>query len=543
MHTRPVITATVGAALVVALAACTGGGQTPDFDANDVIILTPAATGEVDAVRWGIAGSEPTTLDPIYVGSAPQNIIVANLCEGLLQLQPDYSSKPGLAESWEQPDATTTVFTIREGVTFWNGDPLTADDVAFSLNRNMDPATGAYNGFLYARVASIEATGPLEVTVTFNQPDANFFAVASGLSGAISQRAAVEAAGVDYGTPVGGLMCTGPYELGDWKSGEGIDITANPDYWNEELAPLTQSVHFDAIADDNTLTTALRSGDLDGAYGVPTAAISTLRASTGTLYFGESTQYFLFGPVNPDGPASDVRVRQAMDLAMDREAFVTNVLKGAGEPLYTFIPPFAVSGHPASDILLDASAQLEGQPHADLEAAKALIEEANLTDTTMTLAITAGDQESLAAATLMQAAVKDIGLEITIVQLQDTEIFDLFFNPAARADVDLLASSGYFESSTFLSYTSAFVYPDGLVNFLGWDSPEAVGYIDQAITATDPVESAEAYVAGQKIWHDARLVVPLSVQYELLYLREGLTGPPASSAYVSYPWAALLGSE
>ncbi|WP_341996526.1 ABC transporter substrate-binding protein [Microbacterium sp. LWH7-1.2] len=531
------------AILAVVLTGCTSSPQpSPTFTSTDLTVLTPEATGNVDSVTWGLSGNEPTTLDPILVGTIAQNTVVSNLCEGLMQVQPDFSVDLGLAESYDQPSPEVYVFHVRPDVQFWNGQSLTADDVAFSLNRNLDPASGAVNGYQYAPVQSIEATGPLDVTVTLSEPNADVLAILAGMSGAISQRSAVEAAGADYGTPAGGLQCTGPYTLGQWTSGQGIEIVANDNYWNPDLTPRTRTVHFDAIVNNNTLTSALLSGDLDGAYAVPAAGISALSKGKGALYFGDSTQYFLFGPVDPSGPASDARVREALSLAIDRESFVDRVLGGAGAPMKGFVPPFAYAGNPASAALLSAYDELPGSAAPDIEAATKLIEEANLSDTSLTIAITAGDQTALAAATLMQGAGTEIGLDMTIEQLQDTQVFDLFFTPEAREDVDLLATSGYYETPIFRSYTGTFVNPDGLVNFIGYDDPDATANLRDSLTATDPEQSAQSYIAGQDIWQDAYLTVPVATQYERLYLRDGLTGVPATQAYVSYPWAALLGA-
>ncbi|GAB3615622.1 ABC transporter substrate-binding protein [Okibacterium endophyticum] len=503
--------------------------------------MTPAADGEVDSVTWGMVGSEPTTLDPILVGTIPQNTVTSNLCESLLQLQPDFSVDLGLAETFEQPDDRTIIFSIRDGVTFWNGDPLTADDVAYSLGRNMDPSTGAYNSFLYQQVASIEATAPLEVTVTFTSPDANFLAAVAGLSGAISQRAAVEAAGQAYGTPQAGLMCTGPYALGDWAAGEGIDIVANHDYWNPDLQPMTETIHFDALTNESTLVTALRSGEIDGAYNVPPSGFTSLANADGTLYFGPSSQYFLFGPVDSEGPGADPRVRQALSLAFDREAFVKNILNGAGEPLHMIFPSFVTGGHPAADVLTEAFEELETNNTADVEAAKAMLADVDV-EGEMSIVIVSGDQVGLSAATLMQAAAKEIGLTMNIQKVQESEMVDIFYNDGAREGVDFLATSGYFESPTILSYASTFIEPGGLTNFIGYDNPEALALLQKAKASTDPTESAKALVEAQASWYGDRLTIPVAVQYERLYLGEGLTGVPASQAYVSYPWAALLGA-
>ena len=111
---------------------------------------------------------------------------MANVCERLLQLQPDLTTKPGLAEKYEWTDTTTLVFTVRQGVTFHDGSTMTADDVLWSLQRHA--ADGATESDEFVNVTAIAKTGPNEVTVTFKQPDAVFLQAIAGDAGVVSSR-------------------------------------------------------------------------------------------------------------------------------------------------------------------------------------------------------------------------------------------------------------------------------------------------------------------------------------------------------------------
>jgi peptide/nickel transport system substrate-binding protein len=102
------------------------------------------------------------------------------------------------------------VLTVRDGVTFWDDSPMTAEDMAFSLARNLQPDLGGYFAPFRHNVASVAATGPAEVTITLKRPDVLFWKTLSMASGAVSKRAYMERPGKAYGTPKGGLMCTGP---------------------------------------------------------------------------------------------------------------------------------------------------------------------------------------------------------------------------------------------------------------------------------------------------------------------------------------------
>lgn len=104
---------------------------------------TPAPSGNIDSITWA-SYAEPYSLDYAYAFDYADNQVLANMCESLLRLNPDYSLSPGLAESFANPDPLTWVYQIRDGVTFHDGTPLTAADAVASMNRHLDPEVGSF---------------------------------------------------------------------------------------------------------------------------------------------------------------------------------------------------------------------------------------------------------------------------------------------------------------------------------------------------------------------------------------------------------------
>ncbi len=135
-----------------------------------LVATTPAATSDVDRVTWALY-RETSTLDPIYAFDTPDNTVLATLCDSLMRQRPDGTIVPGLAASYTYRDPTTIVLGIRAGVHFWDGSALTAADVVYSLDRQRDPKLGSLYGPAFARVRSVEATGPLQVTIKLSKPD------------------------------------------------------------------------------------------------------------------------------------------------------------------------------------------------------------------------------------------------------------------------------------------------------------------------------------------------------------------------------------
>ena len=532
------VTATLG------LAGCSadGGPSQPSatpFDPSALTSSTTPGTTSVDEVTWGLLRGEPPTLDPARVSVTPQFISIGNMCESLLQLQPDFSAAPGIASTAEWV-GNTVVFTLRDDVTFWDGTPLTAEDVAFSLSRARDPKAQSTQLSTYRNVSSIDITGEHEVTVTFSAPDSQFLSSMAGAPGIVYQKAFAEAAGEDFGTSDGGVMCTGPFAFDSWTPGQSISMTAYEDYWGG--APLVERLTLRIVPNDSTLTSALLSGEIDGAFDVPSGASELRTSDAGTLYVGPSTASMSFGPTTSEGLAADPRVREALDLAIDKLAVIDTVLNGLGTPVRTFTVPFQWEGLAAADIYRAGYDALEA-PTYDLDAAKKIMAEVDITDPSLVLAVSAGVTEARQAATIVQAAGTQLGLDIEVRELQATDFSALFVNSEARQGIDFLLTTAIPATPGVLQYPSLFAIQGSAYNFSNYENADVTRLLGEARATTDPEESAEAFVNAQAIFAPARLQVSLAGQYTRVFLNNALTGVTTSLGYVNSPWALHLGGK
>ncbi|HEY6797538.1 MAG TPA: ABC transporter substrate-binding protein, partial [Kineosporiaceae bacterium] len=173
-------------------------------------VSTGAATKDVDAVTWSGDYRPLISLDPVKLADYPEETAIPNICEPLLRVAADYSLSPGLARSFTFTDPTTLVLNLRPGVRFSDGAPMTAADVAFSLNRNLDPKVGSNYAFWFAAVKAITATDPNTVTITFRSPAPTFPVVLGTLAGAVVEQRFAVAKGQAFGSPDTGVVCTGP---------------------------------------------------------------------------------------------------------------------------------------------------------------------------------------------------------------------------------------------------------------------------------------------------------------------------------------------
>ncbi|QZY51700.1 ABC transporter substrate-binding protein [Leucobacter tenebrionis] len=510
-------------------------------DREQLVTALPAAETPVDEVVWSVVEGEPATLDP----GTSATVIIPNLCENLLQLQPDFSIAPGVAESAEWIDPVTFVIELRDDVLFWDGTPLTADDVVYSLQRGQDPASQWFAAFVL--VSSIEKTGDLEVTVRFDAPDSAFRDAIAGGAGAVMSKAYGEQAGPALGTAEGGLMCTGPYQLaqGGWTPGSEIVTTANEHYWGG--APLVETLKYVFVTDGSTLSTALTQGEIDGAYNVPPGSRGAFEGEgSGSLILGPSTASFSFGPATADGPAANPAIRQALSLAIDREKYIDTVLNGLGEAQKTIVPPFTFGESEASSIYQAAYDELDA-PEVDLERAKQLIEESGEdVSQPLVVAIPAGAKEFQQTAAIIQSAGKSIGLDIEIDEMQPADFGAMFYDPGARDGIDFVATQGYLETPGVIGYPSLFTLPEdrgGVFNWSGYSNDEVTAHMEAARTATDAETAAEEFVAAQRIFAPDQLQVTLAGSYQLTYLSDELTGATTSIAIYSSPWALHLGGK
>ncbi len=539
----------LAAAASLALAACTSssssGGETPSgapSGGSNVVLTTPKASGPIDTLNWDLPYGEPTTLDYVKAADYGPDMVVSNLCDSLLRLEPDYSSSPSLATSWKSSsDHLTTTFTLRTDVKFWDGHPLTPEDVVYSLERNMDPKNEPVNGAFFDHVKSIVAKGDDQVVVTFSKPDELFIKEMATVAGQVSEKSYTESKGSKYGSAEGGVMCSGPFKLDSWEAGQDITLAANTDYWDPELRPLASKVILHFISDTSTLAQAIRSGEIQGVYELPPAILPAVSQSgAGNVYQGKSLQIYELGP-NAPGPMEDQKLRQALGMVIDRTALAQVVFHGAADPNYTLIPPSAWDPT-GLDIYRKAYDQIPHPDGKDIDAAKKLISGDPNASKTIVMAIGAGNQTGVDTATLIQQEAAQIGLTIQIKQMQPLEFSSAFFDANGRKGVDLMLTQGWVDVPDPLDYLGLIVLPDSYFNWLGLKNNTVASLVDKARSNYDDKQRATQITQAQASYEPTQPEIPMLALRELLYMNKDITGAPASFAYIFEPSLATVGS-
>lgn len=532
---------------LIAALALTGCGRSAD-DASgqgggsaapaEYVDTTPAGTQEHGPITWGVY-RDVQTLDPIFSFDYPDHTAIALMCETLVKQQPDSSLVDGLAKL-SRPDDLTLVIDVDPKATFWDGSPVTAADVVYSLDRQRDPALGGMYQQVFDRVESITATGDRQVTVTFTKPDYWFDGELSARPGVIIQKAFAEAAGADYGTPQGGAMCTGAYRLDSWVPSTGVVAMANPDYWNGETPKVSQ-ITLKGLADDAAMTSALTTGEVAGTYPQAISTLAELEKSDKVdVYQGRGQVTDLLVVSNPDGPLGDVRVRQALSLALDRQSIVDTVYKGAAS-VPRWLSNDGTFGYAADTFqaAYDAAPEYEH----DVEQAKQLIEEAGAEGQTITIGMSSAIAVTASDSAAYQAAGEAIGLKVELKSVSPDNFINFFIDPKAREDVDAFPTMNLGEYPDPASLMQSIVLPGASQNYSGFEDEELTSLLEEARTTADPDARAELVIQAQERFNETLPWIPTAQPTNVLLLNSELSGAIASFAYSSAPWANQLGGK
>ncbi|MFT4097902.1 MAG: ABC transporter substrate-binding protein [Rhodoblastus sp.] len=446
------------------------------------------------------ANANPSSLDPATGGSGADHTMLFPMFDTLTEW--DYETlkpKPGLAETWKFPDPQTLVLNLRSGVTFHDGSPLDAEAVKFNLERAKTDARSNIKADL-ATVASVEATGPLQVTLKLSQPDTALPGILSDRAGMMVSPTALKAANGNLDRkPVG----AGAYEFVSWTDNEKLTMKRNEKYWRKG-EPYPDGIEFAIIPESATALRSVIAGQNDLVYQLPARqkmmlqrASALKQASGPTVY----CQQIYFNWSRP--PFNDIRVRKAINHAVDRATFVKATLEGVGEPAFMNLP----SSHWAYDADV---AKL--YPH-DPDKAKALLKEANIPDGYVLDLIGYTDQDSVRRAEILIEQFAKVGLKAQFTNGAIAEMSAAFFGKDKKGAGLVSAWTGRPDPS--LTYTLMYS-KDSYFNAGRADVPAELPDALKATRASESLdERKKAFAKVQRIVMENALVCPLAFQFEL----------------------------
>ncbi|MGL4981112.1 MAG: glutathione ABC transporter substrate-binding protein [Fusobacteriaceae bacterium] len=423
---------------------------------------------------------EPKTLD-VHSGNDGFSLrINKQLYSRLVESDGDMKIQPGVAESWTNLDDRTTQFKLRKEVKFHNGDILKAEDVKFSFERMQNSPRIS---FVLPPIEKIEIVDDYTINIITKTPFGPLLAHLSHPAlGIVSKKVLTENEEQFKNHPIG----TGPYKFSEWKSGDRVILERNEDYFME--LPKFKNIVYRNVVEANSRTIGLETGELDIALGISSVDEKTVENNPHlTLHKKPSISFTYMGFNNQKAPFNDIRVRKAINYAVDKQAIIDVVLAGAGNIATSPIAP-GVFG------FTDKTKAYE----YNIEKAKELLKEAGLEGGFTASVYTMGGEADKQTAEIIQSDLKKIGIDLKILVTESSAYWDL----TAKGDHDMFLGSwgcvtGDADYGLYSMYHSTAKGAPGNRDFYG--NNEVDSLLDLAKTTVDQEKRKELYEEIQKI--------------------------------------------
>ncbi|RED12750.1 ABC transporter substrate-binding protein [Pontivivens insulae] len=488
-----------------------------------VLLAGTAAGAYADAhgdttIRWART-ADTLTLDPHAQNEGPTSTFAHQVMETLVDRDPTGAMIPSLATEWgpSEDNPNVWVFQLREGVTYHGGETFDSEDVVFSLNRAMSENSDYKE--LLSSVVEVRATGPYTVEIETDGPNpilpnnlTNMFMMDKGWAEANNATEVQDYEGGEDTFSARNMNGTGAYMIESREPDVRTVLTANPDYWGIGTFPLEATqIIYTPIQNPATRVAALLSGEVDFIQDVPVQDLQRVDSADGlnvrtapqnrVIFFGMDVASDDIENDNVDGanPFADMRVREAMNIAINREAIQQVVMRGQSQPAGVIMPPF-VNGW---------TEDLDQYPAFDLAAANALMDEAGYGDG-FTVQLDCPNDRYINDEAICQATVgmlAQIGITVNLDAKPRSQHFPLIAND--ETDFYMLGwgvptyDSEYIFN--FLVHTRGENF--GSWNGTGYSNPDLDGMIQSLASETD-LEARNATIG--EIWE--------TVQSETIYL-------------------------
>lgn len=428
-------------ALLLVLVGCSSN-ETPPATANTAEETTPNASENAEYADQIVIGrlGDAAYLDPNQAVGVGEITITQQIYQGLVKASEDCKSiVPCLATDWTiSADALVYTFNLRPDIKFSDGTPVTGEDWEWSLLRARDAETSGYR-FAAEPIKDVVADDKT-VTITLNSPSASFLGNLCMFNLTLGSKAHWDAVG-EQGYSLQPLG-TGPYMLKEWKKEEYITLEKNPNYWVEG-APFTKELKYKVVGDDNTRALQLQSGDIDIMMDVPFGMVSQLETNKDiTNYTFPSTQIRYLILNTTIAPFDNIKVRQAVGMAIDKEELAGIVALGFGAPAQSLLSDTQVEWF-NNDLKYN---------EYDVEGSKALLAEAGYPDgINFTISVRSGSEVYEQIAVLLKSELAKAGINVEIELLERASLSEKYQSLTHQA--------------TILQWVDDFPDPSGI---MGW---------------------------------------------------------------------------
>lgn len=450
--------------LSLALASCSTG-EGVDIEGE----RGAGSSGSGEGIAVAIGG-EPDQLDPHKTTSYFSFQVLENVYDTLVEPDENLEMQPALAESWElSEDQLTWTFTLQDGVSFHDGSEMTSEDVVYSFNRIIEEELAT--AYRFASVEKVTAPDPRTVEIRVSAPTPNLLSSIGGFKGV----AIVEEQNAESGDITTAPVGTGPYELAQFTSGDHIDLEAHADYWGE--APEIPTIRYRFISEGSTALAALKAGEIAWTDSIPPQQVEALTGDDAVAVdVVPSNDYWYLALNQAREPFDDVRVRQAIAYAIDREAIAQVTSYGTAQVNQLAIPEDS-TWYTAYDTY-----------SLDQQMAQDLLAEAGVEDLSMELMVSSDYPETVDAAQVIADSLAEVGIDLKIRSLD----FGTWLDEQNQGNFDMLYMGwlGNIDPNDF--YYSQH-HSEGSSNAQGYSNAEVDRLLDEGRTETDEDRRQEVY--------------------------------------------------
>lgn len=462
-------------ALAALGAACSGtGGQSAQ--AEKVVTIAQYA----DAVSL----DPQDTNDNASYG--PEKVML----EGLVGFNAKMEQIPELAEKWDaSPDATVYTFHLRQGVKFQDGTPFNAEAVKFNFDRIRNPDNKLKRYSLFKVISKVDVIDDYTVRFTLSEPFGAMIATFAHPAGAISSPTAIQKYGADYGKhPVG----TGPYQFSDWVPADHLTMVKNPDYWDQNNGPKVDKIIVKPVPEDGTRVAMLQKGDAQFINNVPFAQAATVKGDKNLSLVETPSIYTYWVAMNTQKkPFDNLKVRQALNYAIDKEAIIKSVLSSYAQPCDSPLAP-GVWGYNKTMTY----------PY-DPAKAKSLLAEAGYPNGFQATLRGASDTTAKQVMEALQAQFAKVGIQVQVQSLDSATLTAERFKPLDQNKGEL-DYAGWSPSTGDADWgirplLTKDNWPPSNFNLAFYTNPKVEADVKAALQTSDPEKRKAAYADAQKV--------------------------------------------
>lgn len=444
--------------------------------------------------------NDAETLDHLKTGWYSDALVY--MFDRLVTRDYDFSYKPGLAERWEvSEDGKTWTFYLQKGVKFHDGEPLTANDVKWTLDTILDPETASPAASDFKAIKEVIVKDDHTVDIVLEHPFPNFLFVISNTAGGIASQKAYEKYGDEYGSKY--VIGTGPYMFKEWIKGDKTVLVKNPDYnwgpdWMENNGkPILDEIVLKVLPEENSRLMEIESGNVHVIRDVTATMLTKLNESDNVdVISGDSARLGYLAYATDKEPFNDVRVRRAINYAINKEEIVKYVFRDTAKVAHGYLPQML------SDEYYEGS-EKDDYKH-NIEKAKQLLKEAGYENGLKLDFAAENSTEFKRVAEVIQSQLKEVGIEADI-QLYDSTSYaamlkegkqELFLRLYGWPNADIL---------DWFLLSSQMPYP----NHSRWNDSKTDEMILNAASMPTWEERAEGYKEVQKYLIEQAVWVPI----------------------------------